>query len=126
MTAAWTIWAYTFCTSLPSNCGSWTNISPKIFRKLNSIQADFVRMIYSSPPTTPSTEKPGSNGGDRVPDLEEDGLSVSPHLPLHQQRELQQAAAGGAVGDWVGQSHEGDKGAVHPGGAYNNILSRQI
>ena len=53
MEAAWILWERSIIPTLLSGCGSWIGIGKKIFDKLDEIQNEYLRMIYSCPPSTP-------------------------------------------------------------------------
>ena len=53
MEGAWILWEKAIIPSLLSGCGSWIGIGKKTYEKLDEIQNEFLRMIYSCPPSTP-------------------------------------------------------------------------
>ena len=63
MEGAWILWERAIIPSLLAGCGSWIGIGVNIYNKLDEIQSEYLRMIYSCPPFNPQafTKKPGWN-----------------------------------------------------------------
>ena len=53
MEGAWIIWECSILQTLLSGCGSWIGIGKKVYDKLDEIQNEYLRMMYSCPPSTP-------------------------------------------------------------------------
>ena len=53
MEGAWIIWERSIIPTLRSGCGSWIGIGQKTYDKVDEIQNEYFRMIYSCPPSTP-------------------------------------------------------------------------
>ena len=53
MEGAWIIWERSIIPTLLSGCGSWIGATKKIYEKVDEIQNEYLRMIYSCPPSTP-------------------------------------------------------------------------
>ena len=53
MEGAWIIWERAIIPTLLSGCGSWIGIGKKIYEKIDEIQDEYLRMVYSCPPSTP-------------------------------------------------------------------------
>ena len=53
MEGAWIIWERSIIPTLLTGCGSWIGIGRKIYDKVDEIQNEYLRMIYSCPPSTP-------------------------------------------------------------------------
>ena len=53
MEGAWILWDRAILKTLLSGCGGWIGIGKKIYEKLDGIQNEYLKMIYSCPPTTP-------------------------------------------------------------------------
>ena len=53
MAGAWDIWERAILPSLLANCGSWIGVGKQTYKTLNDLQNMYLRMIYSSPPSTP-------------------------------------------------------------------------
>ena len=53
MEGAWILWERAIIPTLLSGCGAWIGIGKKIYQKLEEIQCEYLRMIYSCPPSTP-------------------------------------------------------------------------
>ena len=53
MEGAWILWERSILPTLMSGSGSWIGISKKIYDKIDEIQGEYLRMIYSCPPSTP-------------------------------------------------------------------------
>ena len=53
MEGAWILWERAIIQTLLSGCGAWIGIGKKTYEKLDGIQNDFLKMIYSCNPTTP-------------------------------------------------------------------------
>ena len=54
MEGAWILWERAILQTLLSGCGGWIGIGKKIYEKLDGIQNEYLKMIYSCPPTTPN------------------------------------------------------------------------
>ena len=53
MEGAWILWERAIIPTLLAGCGAWIGIGKKIYLKVDKIQNEYLRMIYSCPPTTP-------------------------------------------------------------------------
>ena len=53
MAGAWDLWEAGICASLLANCSTWVKMSPETVKSLNQFQNQYLRMIYSCPPSTP-------------------------------------------------------------------------
>ena len=53
MEGAWILWEKAILPTLLAGCGGWIGASKKIYEKLDSIQNEYLRMIYSCPPSMP-------------------------------------------------------------------------
>ena len=53
MEGAWILWERAIIQTLLSGCGGWIGASKRIYNKIDEIQNEYLRMIYSCPPTTP-------------------------------------------------------------------------
>ena len=53
MAGAWILWLRSILPTLMAGCGSWIGIGKKTYEILDEIQSEYLRMIYSCPPTTP-------------------------------------------------------------------------
>jgi hypothetical protein len=53
MAGAWDLWEAGICSSLLANCSTWVKISTDTIKKLNQFQNQYLRLIYSCPPSTP-------------------------------------------------------------------------
>ena len=53
MEGAWILWKKSILPTLISGCGSWIGIGKKVYEKVDEIQCEYLRMIYSCPPSTP-------------------------------------------------------------------------
>ena len=53
MEGAWILWERSILPTLMAGCGSWIGVGQKTYEKLDEIQSEYLRMIYSCPPSTP-------------------------------------------------------------------------
>ena len=53
MEGAWDLWNSGICASVLANCGSWVKLTKKAVGQLEECQNQYLRMIYSCPPSTP-------------------------------------------------------------------------
>ena len=53
MAGAWDLWKGGICASLLANSGTWVKLEKEDIKKLNDIFHEFLRNIYSCPPSTP-------------------------------------------------------------------------
>ena len=53
MAGAWDLWKAGICASLLANSGTWVKLNKEEVKKLNDLFHEFLRNIYSCPPSTP-------------------------------------------------------------------------
>ena len=53
MEGAWILWERAILPTLLSGCGAWVGAGKNIYQKLDEIQNEYLRLIYSCPPSTP-------------------------------------------------------------------------
>ena len=53
MEGAWILWERAILPTLLTGCGAWVGVGKKTYQKLDEIQNEYLRMIYSCPPSTP-------------------------------------------------------------------------
>ena len=53
MEGAWDLWNFGICASILANRGSWVKLTKKALGQLEECQNQYLRMIYSCPPSTP-------------------------------------------------------------------------